>query len=1038
MNFRLAVSILVLLSFASFCSSAVQEQTVWHEWQTSRLPNTLALENKTITSLSVVRGRLLFVATPAQIFLYDGTHLEPLKFPWSIRGEPPVKRILDFLEDAQGNVYLVSVDHGVFKFDEHSMSFSEIDIFESPVNLSSAPIDQVVAVGNEALVIRVGGDLFYHRWSSRQIFKIPSLVAGSLATFVSIDSPRDSGFYALTDDGKVLRYIRSGKGFALDAAFDCGPLLKRPRMLLVDQKGGDSAYIYDEFTGLRKFSFIGAQCARSGNDIFEGSRLHGLHITSISRFGPDYAIAVGTSQGIWIADETGLSIVDIGNSDLKSDEVVTIEPAMNSSLLVGTYLGLRDLRKTGVSHVHALPGIRKPEIVSMSQSDSNNLFVATRRGLFLQQRSTTGMSFSPITTQDTSENIVFVSSHGSHTVIGHRDGRISRIVESENSTMISSTPVLDGSASTSNLSDALPVDLSTTVISTYGNGLYWVQNGEQVRICIESCSIKKRDNRFMDLVPLRNGSIVAISVEGVFNLGNPTAWETTLDGIIVEPQWFVPSLWLLTEADGALYGAYPDGRVVEIELGDSSPQDRLVTDVGDYVYSLESDQLGNIWIATTMGVFSLTPSGKFLKRHLTALNSAQSFDYGVSVRDSQGTIYFGGVGGLLAVDPNKTFDSVLRPTVYLQSVRNLGEGWTKGRKTVTPTAVEAFSSENEIALTLRLENPGSFHLSRIQYKLEGLEEKWLSTQEEELSYRNLPPGEYLFRAKGADATGTWSENEVTLPITVLPPWWQTWPAYGLYSLLACAFLFILKRASEVTTLRNTRDALELEVDLSLEREMDEIQAHLESVSRIADDSDARTFDLLDCVDDFLLTDAEHLASYKLPTNLKTTQRVQTLRTLQRHVIFELDEATANLRDCVQDLLDQFSQSMDEQLNDFIIVNDVFERPIPAEHAVYLAVVARELIGNAFQHAFVARRRGRILAVRMEPPSRELSGIVSYELIVDDNGIGYRAADIQTQFTTGGLGIVNRITDRFDGSIEVQNLGGTRVVCTLRFIEIEKY
>ena len=39
----------------------------------------------------------------------------------------------------------------------------------------------------------------------------------------------------------------------------------------------------------------------------------------------------------------------------------------------------------------------------------------------------------------------------------------------------------------------------------------------------------------------------------------------------------------------------------------------------------------------------------------------------------------------------------------------------------------------------------------------------------DVTLNNLPPGQYIFRARGADSSGAWSDNEIKLPITVLPP-----------------------------------------------------------------------------------------------------------------------------------------------------------------------------------------------------------------------------------------------------------------------------
>ena len=99
---------------------------------------------------------------------------------------------------------------------------------------------------------------------------------------------------------------------------------------------------------------------------------------------------------------------------------------------------------------------------------------------------------------------------------------------------------------------------------------------------------------------------------------------------------------------------------------------------------------------------------------------------------------------------------------------------------------------------------------------------------------------------------------------------------------AAGFLLLVKRASEVGALRANRDALELEVSLSQEREIDELQAHIETTARIAERSEARLLDVLSCIDAFVETELEQ-GTGDIPVDRarKTAHRVRGLRLLQQ-------------------------------------------------------------------------------------------------------------------------------------------------------------
>lgn len=58
-------------------------------------------------------------------------------------------------------------------------------------------------------------------------------------------------------------------------------------------------------------------------------------------------------------------------------------------------------------------------------------------------------------------------------------------------------------------------------------------------------------------------------------------------------------------------------------------------------------------------------------------------------------------------------------------------------------------------------------------------------------YNNLPAGDYIFKVKGANPNGNWSNQERSIHITILPPPWLSWWAYCLYILLALGIFVYL-------------------------------------------------------------------------------------------------------------------------------------------------------------------------------------------------------------------------------------------------------
>ena len=68
-----------------------------------------------------------------------------------------------------------------------------------------------------------------------------------------------------------------------------------------------------------------------------------------------------------------------------------------------------------------------------------------------------------------------------------------------------------------------------------------------------------------------------------------------------------------------------------------------------------------------------------------------------------------------------------------------------------------------------------------RYILEGIDKKWSPITQEKVSenYRDLPPGSYSFKVASKGFDDVWSEPS-SFSFTILPPWWQSWWAYGIY------------------------------------------------------------------------------------------------------------------------------------------------------------------------------------------------------------------------------------------------------------------
>ena len=96
--------------------------------------------------------------------------------------------------------------------------------------------------------------------------------------------------------------------------------------------------------------------------------------------------------------------------------------------------------------------------------------------------------------------------------------------------------------------------------------------------------------------------------------------------------------------------------------------------------------------------------------------------------------------------------------------------------------------------------------NRYAYKLEGVDPDWVySGSRRYAAYTNINPGHYTFKVKATNSDGVWNEEGVSMSIVIMPPWWLTWWAYGIYGLLLIAVALTVHRYQKQRVIRAERE-----------------------------------------------------------------------------------------------------------------------------------------------------------------------------------------------------------------------------------------
>ena len=114
------------------------------------------------------------------------------------------------------------------------------------------------------------------------------------------------------------------------------------------------------------------------------------------------------------------------------------------------------------------------------------------------------------------------------------------------------------------------------------------------------------------------------------------------------------------------------------------------------------------------------------------------------------------------------------------------------------------------ALRLEYSAPTFIDETATQYqtKLDGLDPDWTNwTAESRRDFTNLSFGEYTFHVRARNVAGVMGE-EATYAFTILPPWYRTWWAYGLYLIGFVALASAAARAQRHRVINKERQRSE--------------------------------------------------------------------------------------------------------------------------------------------------------------------------------------------------------------------------------------
>jgi len=177
---------------------------------------------------------------------------------------------------------------------------------------------------------------------------------------------------------------------------------------------------------------------------------------------------------------------------------------------------------------------------------------------------------------------------------------------------------------------------------------------------------------------------------------------------------------------------------------------------------------------------------------------------------------------------------------------------------------------------------------------------------------------------------------------------------------------------------------------------------------------------LQIVSSLLNLQAGYITDKKILEVFKESQtRIRSMALIHEKLYQSRDLDKINFSDYIDSLIKDLFKSYRSQLNRINISCETGQIFLEIDQAILCGLIINELISNSIKHAFTGREEGEIL-VRLFNEGNE------YQIVVEDNGIGF-PNDFDIENTDSlGLQLVTSLTSQMAGKLDITSENGTSV------------
>lgn len=783
------------------------------------LNDSISLNSNLILCTHLDTKNRLWVGTEEGLNLYDRKLERFIRIP--INNNQKQRNfsisISSLASDKNGNLYIGTLENGLYKLDNKTQRIEEISIDGINRETKNIEVNSLQVSGKDNVYAGISNGLWQYD-SATNSFKKCFFNLGNEMT--SIMEPIQSMLLDSKDNlwvGTVANGIYKVTFTSLDehepTRLDHYKVSNK-RILSMVQISDGTLMIGTENDGLMHLKQDGTLIKNYLSDKTDRNSIKSNSIWSLFVDSGDRIWMGYYNSGVAVYDKlhdkfNGLESLPNNSNSLQSGSVTAITQDDNGRLWIsmdGGGIDIYDAKTNKFEHINEENTERYSGLISL---DIQTVFIDSKKNVWAGSWN----------------NGLFLLKNGSHRFINYNSANTPALIFSNS--ILSFDEDAEGLIWIGTFhSGVITYDPKTEMFS-HCNSPAFVEKGIP-NSAVRKVLVDSKNNIWVGtnkgLFRIKKNRSSDLVVESIFSkAANRFKNETSANHVLSLYEGFDGAIWIGTRGSGLC--RYNDN---ENKFQWYNP---LYNFKEESVSSIIESADGNLWISGNSGLSKLNLNNNEVTNF--TLNDgllSNEFNFNAVFRDERGVLYFGNYNGVDFFNPENVNTNKKAPSLYFTGFKLFNKAVIVGEKDSPLNKVLAETEEiklkhNQTVFSIEYSGVSYTRPEKNQYAyyLEGLENSWNYVGNlRSATYTNLDKGNYVFKLKSANNDGVWNETPLELKITVLPPWWKTNWAFTIYALLLFVAAYVLNRIIQIRikekeVLRNERNQRIQEDELNEKR-----------------------------------------------------------------------------------------------------------------------------------------------------------------------------------------------------------------------------